>query len=295
MRLIVACELYSPYIALQGLEVGITMQHMTLIFAMLPIATMAGPTLMGKPLFSSENSNNLNVVCNKGYLCDRFGHLRLILSLCIVACALFHTLLLYVDVIWVFAEQPPTIISFHCNDTTIVWLRNQSIDLGRGDSFNMVVPVADCGPSSAYWTRNMTFEVVDSDWLRATETRENQNKSICHQFMECPEETSKFLRTIDVGGFLKNGNDFPLGLWCYILFIFIGRISQNAASSMLDSCSFYLAVHNGGTIGSQQVFGVISKAIFTFVGSALVTFTKDNKGPHVHHLNFHELTLHLVL
>ena len=64
---------------------------------------------------------------------------------------------------------------------------------------------------------------------------------------------------------------------------------------MLDSCSFYLAVHNGGTIGSQQVFGVISKAIFTFVGSALVTFTKDNKGPHVHHLNFYELTLHLVL
>lgn len=169
--ILIVSTLVMPYMTLLMIQIGLQLEEIAIIYAVLPFLTSIMPALAGCINPSHSFNHVINSFHIKGLLADRFNCYKLVLCCLIASSAVFHTSLLYVN-----ARVPNEVVTqfevaqLHCSPTgTILHFDNSSAHCMKAEKGVLQIPASyedcqtDCFPNRFCLDGNCTEFGRDSN------------------------------------------------------------------------------------------------------------------------------------
>ncbi|KAK2714784.1 major facilitator superfamily domain-containing protein 6-A-like [Artemia franciscana] len=274
-----------PYLTIHMVEVGLSIEEIGLIYAVLPFASFAGPPIAGM-------------------IADYIGNYKLVLHISLFFTGLFYTLLLMVD-----AKGLPrnmtntTMATFQCsqNTTELIWSKcENSCDLSTELNLTLLMETCHSECPTDTMTSDNTKFLSNSSRIEFVLLKQYDQNGTCRgdivpkfslleelqctcfkkcqavlDGFDCPESTRM---SIDLNHPYFDEKAHNRGFWQYFFLRTIATLFTGVNFSMLDSTTLCKVRETGGQYGRQRLWATLGSAIASPLTGGLVDLMSRWRG-----------------
>ncbi|XP_076032426.1 major facilitator superfamily domain-containing protein 6-like [Oratosquilla oratoria] len=279
---------YLPFLTLHMQSLGITVEEIAIIYAVLPVSSLLGPPIAG-------------------LLADRFGRYSLVLMVNMVLTAIFHTMLLYVPPM---PTVPSGTLGFQChpegyslawkdgagclvpnNVTTLLRLErclfacdgvpplNETSLCLHSDEDTLCIQInvtEGVELNATFWSEPETGDLArvqplfnkthfDDLTCPSVPDEQSRNGTLCTLQcdvvggLECEptEETPP-------GGFVLNT------FWTYFALRLVGTLFLSSSFTMMDALTLAMLKKHGGAFGKQRVMTMLGLGVIPLIAGIVI-------------------------
>ncbi|CAG0914709.1 unnamed protein product [Notodromas monacha] len=283
-----------PYLTIHMQALGLTIEEIAVIYAVLPFTSFLGAPITG-------------------FIADKFGNYRAVLALCIASTALFHTALLLVPrrdfSMAASSTSPLSAGSFHClpegtkglltldANNNNSYCTSESLDkicwpsspgqecLSISNisdaqlllSFQMPISKEESSTNATLTVNNKPFE-LKSQMLR--DDQGNYASDIdgatcdcdthCTVVLEKGCEHHQHMMMMAAATLNGKGDKISVTFWSYFLLRVLGTLFMGAAFSLLDATALAIVAKHGKEYGKQRVWAIVAMAVLSPITGVLV-------------------------